>query len=167
VDIYGDYERSQLSPFHKSKMSLKGTLAYQSDPISAGIEVGQQTMENYVIRVDSASTIPADTSDAQAMMMSLFVRGKIIKDKLNFFARFDVFDPDANFKSNFTYSSGRASATETFITAGVDYTPVKNVHIMPNIWYNAYNDRSKNVSGKIKSDNDMALRLTFYYVYGK
>jgi len=69
---------------------------------------------------------------------------------------------------------------ENFATFGIDYTPLKNVHIMPNVWLNtyesaldvagtngttAYKSMNSNVTG-IKG-TDAVYRLTFYYVYGK
>ena len=65
---------------------------------------------------------------------------------------------------------------EGFLTVGLDYTPNKNVHIMPNIWMNTYSDmRTKPASydATKASDrtkyydrkSDMVVRLTFFYVF--
>ena len=53
---------------------------------------------------------------------------------------------------------------EQFITAGLDFTPVKNVHLMPNIWYNKYTNQGP---ANLYNSNDMVYRVTFYYVFGK
>ena len=129
------------------------------------MEAFQQTQQNYVVVADSATAPTSDTTDATVFGASLFVKGIVIKDKLNFFARCDVFDPDTKFNADKFYSSGASPVTETFITAGLDYTPNKNVHIMPNVWYNAYYNRTKNVTGVTKADYDLVVRLTFYYVF--
>ena len=91
--------------------------------------------------------------------------------KINFFARFDTFNPD-NKIDNAKYNKyigntggyNDPSTKETFITAGVDFTPVKNVHLMPNIWYNRYTNQ-----GFVSKYNsyDLTYRFTFYYVFGK
>jgi hypothetical protein len=73
-------------------------------------------------------------------------------------------------------STGDQTYKQDFLTLGVDYMPIKNVHIMPNIWYNHYatqlsSDLNNAVNGalasKAKSDYDLMYRVTFYYVFGK
>jgi hypothetical protein len=132
----------------------------------------------------------------QAAGFSLFVHGNIIKDKVGYFARYDAYNPinkiDNNQYKSYTSATGNyndngyilttnptsgsiSSATPTgdetskqqFITAGLDFTPIKNVHIMPNIWYVNYNSQLANVSGTVKKDHDMVYRMTFYYTFGK
>ncbi|MGN6618551.1 MAG: hypothetical protein ACTHJ5_15370, partial [Ilyomonas sp.] len=56
------------------------------------------------------------------------------------------------------------STKEQFITVGLDYTPVKNVHFMPNIWYNKYINQGYDAKN---NSHDLVYRITFYYVYGK
>lgn len=164
LDIYGDYYRSQLSPYHKSLTTGKVFLAYQNDKVTTGIEVFLQQAENNAVyyETDSLQKFATTTS---SFGYSVFVKGNIKKDKLNFFARYDSYDPDMNYDNENTYTSGGAPNTETFITAGVDYAPHKNVHIIPNIWYNSYSNRAKNVSGLSKNDYDLSPRVTFYYVF--
>ncbi|MEO6904352.1 MAG: hypothetical protein ABI315_14525 [Bacteroidia bacterium] len=165
IDLYGDYNRDQLDPYHKSKMTMKGALAYTSDIITVGVEVYNQTQQNYIINVDSTTATKKDTTNAVSFGASVFIKGRIIKDKLGYFARYDMYNPDSKFNPNKYYFSGSAPNTESFITAGFDYMPTKNVHIMPNIWYNAYNNRTKNVTRLKKSDNDLVARITFWYVF--
>lgn len=53
---------------------------------------------------------------------------------------------------------------EQFFTAGINYSPINKIHIMPNIWYNLYN----NASPREHYDAaDIVLRLSIYYIYGK
>ena len=68
-----------------------------------------------------------------------------------------------------------------FSTFGIDYTPIKNVHVMPNVWLNTYTSAldvtGSNAAGtKYASMNsnvtgvkgtDAVYRLTFYYIFGK
>ena len=136
-----------------------------------------------------------DTLNDAASGVSFYVHGDIIKNQLRFFARVDAYNPmtkinnsiynkyvgnTGNYNDNsyvMTYNSNgtptAATATgdqtykQTFVTVGLDYMPAKNVHLMPNIWYNHYASQMPGVTGKVAGDNDTVLRLTFYYVFGK
>ena len=165
VDIYADYERSQLSPIHKSKMGFKGFLAYNSDKLTVGVEFFQQAQENFSIHKDSVTALKQDTTDIAVMGYGAFIRGTIIKDKLNFFARYDWYSPDTKYDNSKYYISYTAYNIENFISAGIDFMPVKNVHIIPNIWYDSYSSRFKNIKGLAKYDNDLVLRLTIHYIF--
>jgi hypothetical protein len=165
VDVYSDYERVQLSPYHKSKTTAKAFVAYQTEKFSVGVESGWQIQKNYIIDSLPAPSAKVDTSDAISWVVSGFIRGTILKDKLFFFARYDAFNPDTKYNADNTYFVGGNPNKETFILAGLDYTPYKNVHIMPNIWYNSYNNRTNNVSGFTKNDYDLVGRITFFYLF--
>lgn len=167
IDIYGDYERTYLMPnFHKYKSNMKFDVMYTTDAFTAGAELYMTTMHNYVGYTDtSAIPFKTDTTDAKVMGVSVFVRARIIKDKLSFYGRYDMYNPDTDYSNILVYSMGSAPVTEAFITAGFDYTPHKNVHIMPNLWYNSYASRAKGVTGKVKTDYDMVPRLTVWYVF--
>jgi hypothetical protein len=97
-----------------------------------------------------------------------------VKDKLRFFARFDAYNPD-NKVDNSDYSkySGNTgnyndpATRESFITAGLDFTPIKNVHLEPNIWYNHYKSQLDGATGVLNGDYDLVYRMTFYFVFGK
>lgn len=103
----------------------------------------------------------ADTMSANAKAISVYVRGPIIKDKLNYFARVDDYNPDANYNA-VSYSSykGLTSAyepnnKETFITTGLDFTRIKNAHSMPNVWYNQYRSEQPGTAGSANKDHDL------------
>ena len=51
---------------------------------------------------------------------------------------------------------------ENFITAGLDYMPIDNVHFMPNVWVNSYSGKTSSLSEK---KADVVARMTFFYVY--
>ena len=60
------------------------------------------------------------------------------------------------------------TSKEMFITAGLDFTPVKNVHLMPNIWYNHYATQLTGAAKTAEPNNyDLVYRMTFYFVFGK
>jgi hypothetical protein len=141
---------------------------------------------------------------AHAMGTSFFVRGRIKSASngdpmLNFFARYDNYDPSGNLsnvvsepefsKSTATYSSSVSNydptTKEQFVTFGIDWMPIRNVHFMPNVWLNAYKSSLSNTGDNtykvaytsmnmnaagmtnISGSNgtDVVYRLTFYYIY--
>ena len=136
-----------------------------------------------------------DTINNNATGISLYVHGDIVKSVLRFFVRYDAYNPmkkiDNNTYNKYVANTGNyndnsytmtlnsngtptaATATgdmtykQTFFTAGLDYMPAKNVHLMPNIWLNHYASQMPGVTGTTAGDNDTVFRLTFYYVFGK
>jgi hypothetical protein len=147
---------------------LKIFVGYTTPKLTVGLEYFMNSLMGDNVATRIAGNF--DTLTTKASAASFFVRGPIKKDKLGFFARYDYYNPTAN-NNNSVYkkytpltSQYDPNTQEQFMTVGVDYTPVKNVHIMPNIWYNTYNNEGP---ANIKNDNDMVLRVTFYYIYGK
>ena len=194
VDVYADYERLNWAPtWHHDRQMIKGFIAYNSQPITIGVEGYINNMKG-----DTKATLiagGADTIATKAAGISFFVHGDIVKNKLRYFARVDTYNPNKNINTgmysaysgvsspggyntvgyHMTYSSSTGAPTaatantdptskETFITAGLDYMPYKNIHFEPNIWYNSYSSQLANVSNK---DHDMVWRLTFFFVFGK
>jgi len=178
-DIYGDYERLNWTPtWHHSRQMTKAYVAYNTPGLTIGVEGYVNVMKNdnlasrFTARPGGASI---DTLTSNALGISAYVHGDIIKGKLRFFARYDNTKPNSK-ADNATYKSYANPAgnydynnKEQFVTAGLDFTPVKNVHFMPNIWYNNYkSEQPAAIAGsKLKSDYDAVYRLTFYFVFGK
>ncbi len=171
VDLYADYERLNQAPgFHHTRNMLKGFAAYTTPAVTLGVEAFVNHGRQDVVGVQNTIN---DTLSASAKGLSVFARGIIIKDKLGYFARYDTYNPDSKY-DDVTYSAYKGLTStyepnnkESFITAGVDYTPVKNVHFMPNVWYNKYRSQSPLATGSAKKDYDLVYRITFYYVFGK
>ena len=161
LDVTADYEPSSST---QSKTTLHGFVGYQTDPITAGVEVVSQTQKNAAVDTTLGSA-NAKNVNITPIGISVFVRGQIIPDKLNYFARFDNYNPDTKFDNAFRYKKSPTNYTENFITAGIDFMPVKNVHFEPNIWIDSYKSLQNSVTGLAKSDYDMTARLTFYYVF--
>ena len=168
-DLYADYERLNWSPtWHHTRNMVKGFVAYTTPAITIGVEAFINHGNGDVVGTSATSK---DTLSANARAISTYIRGKIVKDKLGFFARMDNYNPDKDFDNN-TYSAYKGITStyepnnkEMFITAGLDFTPVKNVHFMPNIWYNRYTSQLANQSGTSYRDHDLVYRITFYYIY--
>jgi len=178
VQLYGDYEKIQNDsvnfPQQPTKITMKGFVAYQSDPITIGVAVFQQTASKSAIRyLNSDTTKTKDTTDATPFGISIFAHAPIVKNKLAVFVRWDSYDPDSKYSNNYSYVKGPNTTTpgvnghvkESFLTAGLDWTPTSNVHLMPNVWWNGYSDNATGTTGKVKSDYDMDIRLTFFWKF--
>ena len=206
IDIYQDYERLNWgvwtpgakagvqSPngfwYHDRNMT-KLFAAWNTKPLTIGFEGFQNTILGDVkVTGKDGNTYYRTT---KAMAMSFYVRGRVVSahagdpesdPKLNFFARYDNYDPsgnlsnianDANTKSYSAVTSNYEPTTkENFFTLGLDYMPFKNVHIMPNVWVNTYTsalDASNKTYDALNSNvnaskgTDAVYRLTFYYIF--
>lgn len=166
VDLNGDYERIQNVPFHKNKTTIKVGVAWQQTKFTIGAEAFSQFQKNFYVAKKTPLS-PDENRDGDASGLSFFVKGTIKKDKLNYFARYDSYSPDLKFNADYTYPATYPSNRESFVTAGIDFMPYKNIHIMPNIWYNHYHDQRNNATSIQRSDYDLSIRCTLFVVFGK
>ena len=184
-DIYADYERlgwtaASANGFtHHSRQMTKAYIAYNTPGLTVGVEGYVNVLKNDLVASKIAGG--TDTLTSNALGISAYVHGDIIKNKLRFFARYDNTKPnskeDATTYSKYANSAVGAGVSpnfdynnkEQFVTAGLDFTPAKGVHFMPNIWLANYKSNSLAAidGSKLKSDNDVVYRLTFYFVFGK
>ena len=165
LDLGTDNEWSQARPYQKSKTTYKAFLAYQTPKFTIGIEAFQQVQKNSTIFSEEAPSTVTDTVNVLASGVSVFARGPISK-KLGYILRYDYYNTDSKFNVNNVYAASYTGVnTESFVLAGFDYTPVKNVHFMPNVWYDMYNNQYSAVNNLSKKSNDLALRLTVYFIF--
>ncbi len=193
-----DYDRTQLTPYQTSRSLLKGFVAYTSEAFTLGVEAFTANLQNYSAYKDQSVKTKVDTTGAVAVGVSVFLRGRIVKDKLGYFARYDFWNPDTKFNSSRIYTLADNSNTivqgangtnvsENFFTAGLDWTIAKNVHLLPNVWFDQYTDNrittsttaaagtintltaespgGSAVGGHLKSDYDLVFRITFSYLF--
>jgi hypothetical protein len=174
VDFYADYMRLNWVPtWHHDRAMLKGFVAYTDTKFTIGVEgfINTLSKDNFATKIAGG----VDTLTVKAKGVSVFARGTLIKNKLAAFARWDSYNPDDKINNNIynkyvgnTSNYNDPNTKESFFTVGVDYTPVKNIHFMPNIWYNQYKNQSNpTATGALLKDHDMVYRMTFYYVFGK
>jgi hypothetical protein len=165
LDLGADNEWAQAKPYQKNKTTYKALLAYQTKMFTMGLEAFQQVQKNNTIFTEAAPSTVKDTVNALASGVSIFARGTICK-KLGYVLRYDYYNPDTKFNKNNLYTASYTGVfTESLVLAGLDYTPIKNVHLMPNVWYDMYNNRNAAVNNlSIKSD-DLAFRLTVHYIF--
>lgn len=172
IDIYADYVRTNPATAAVGGQShnvLKGFVAYTTPKLTVGVEAYTQKITNGI-----TNTTTATPTNATVNAISVFARGTIVKEKLGFFARYDGYNPAKDFNSADNYSVNTNLAAynpnvkETFYTAGLDFTPAKNIHFMPNVWLVDYKDqRDPSVTGYIANDHTLVYRATFYFVFGK
>ena len=204
INLYQDYERlnwgvyvpksptnsapSLNGPWYHDRNMTKLFIAWNTRRLTAGFE-GFRTTILGDVRV-TGKDVNTYYRNSEAMAMSFFVRGRILSNHqgnavLGFFARFDNFDPtgdlssivnDANTKSYLASTPAYDPTTkQQFVLLGFDYTPIKNVHFMPNLWLNTYTSSiSQSAANDLLNTNvtgikgtDVVWRLTFYYIYGK
>src|SRR5450755_4514556 len=201
VDVYADYQRLNWSgTWHHSRQMLKGFIAWNSSATDksmnpgTGYTIGVEGFVNNLKNDNVAVKIAGgnDTLSTAPSGMSFYVHGDIIKNKLRFFARYDIYNPnnkvnqtvykqysgntsnynDNSFRTTYNYTPATPTVTyitlgdqtykQNFITAGLDFKPTDRVHFMPNVWYNSY--ASQIATNK---DHDLVFRLTFFFAFGK
>jgi len=160
--IQGNYEhdRTSRTPVQQDISNFKVFAAYKTSSTTIALEAFRQIRTNNTL-ADSLFT------DVVPVGISFYVIQKLIKNKLNLFARLDFYDPDNKFASNKNYTIGYNTNKETFTTIGFDFIASKNVHLMPNLWYNKYENKLKATSGNLKSDYDLEGRMTLYFLFNK
>ncbi|MGZ3844823.1 MAG: hypothetical protein ACXVBX_10185 [Flavisolibacter sp.] len=169
LDLYADYERlNETTSWHHARNMVKGFIAYTTPAFTVGVEAFTNHGQQDVVGINP---VRKDTTTANARAISAYVRGSLKKDKLGYFVRVDSYNPDVNY-SNSNYDSYKGftgnyepNNKELFFTTGLDFTPVKNVHFIPNIWYNRYTSNQSGKSGEAYRDHDLVYRITFHYIY--
>jgi len=156
VELYGDV---QTGIDEKNQLLLKSLVGYKTEPLTIGVEVMHQTL--YHNKSDATNAVPFG--------FSVFARGSLVKDKLGAFARFDTFNPDLNYRAQDVPSVYNRSTMfqhydEQFFVAGLDFTPHKKVHLMPNIWINSYSAKGES-SILVERKADIVPRVTFLFEY--
>ena len=168
--IQGNFEhdRAASHPFYKDISTFKAFIAYKTPETTIGIEAFRQIQtNNSAYLTGSVPSMDTAYTNAQPSGVSLYATRQITKDKLHLFARFDMYNPDSKFSANKNYIQGYNSNKDFFATVGLDFIPYKNVHIMPNFWYNNYRSKISGASGNLKSDYDLVGRVTLYFIFNK
>ncbi|HXC06203.1 MAG TPA: hypothetical protein VNZ86_15705, partial [Bacteroidia bacterium] len=125
IGVYGDYTTQQYSPYHTSNMTMKVYASYRCEAFHLGFEAFQQTNQNsdiYKVYDPAIKNTDANNDTVSGVQMGISVWGsaKIIKNKLNIFARYDSYNPDTKWNTLNVYSkayagiSGSNLASATF-----------------------------------------------------
>ena len=170
--LYADYNRTALSPVIMYDNTYKVYADYKSRIFKIGFEAFEEFNKNENEYMGEGNTV---YSTGLQQGLSLFLSGKILEN-LNYFARFDMYNPDKKYNNNETYTATKATSfssvsvltyDQAFTDIGFDYTITKRMHIMPNLWYNRYESKIKNAADKLKSDYDLVPRITFFIIFNK
>ncbi len=139
VAPYVDYENV---PGGQDKATYMVFAGYEFRRVALGVEA-----------LDRANHRPAG-GNQQPAGVSLFARGAAIAT-VGAFARFDYWVPDR----------GATNRVDSQLwIAGLDWRPLKNVHVMPNVEATQYRARGSAVA---PGYHDLQARLTFYYLFSK
>jgi len=171
-DLYADYVKTAPATAvlgGQDHSMIKGFAAYTTPKITFGVEAYTEQIVNGLTNVTNGKVGENATVEA----ISLYSHGAICKD-WGFFARYDSYNPDNDFNASDVYTSNTNLGAyspftkEHFITAGLDYSPAKNVHFMPNIWFIQYEDlRDPATTGYLPDSHVLVYRVTFFYQFGK
>jgi hypothetical protein len=146
---YGDYE-SEPGKFDafdgqtksNGRITLAGFLnVREPDQYSFGLEGFYHITQNNLV------TGPAGPLENQnAFGITAFAWGSVA-DRLRLIGRFDAYNSNTAATKNAVY----------LIIGAIDYMPVKDIHLMPNIWVQSY--------AADNTTSDVVARMTFNYVY--
>ncbi|MFN4182538.1 MAG: hypothetical protein ACK4G3_04985, partial [bacterium] len=135
-------------PQNKDWQTFQGFLAYKAKDFQGGLLFASQTREN------------PGGKDTRLNVTSFYANYSASTNVKPFFRADWVSDPVPG-AENIAYFAMSSAAKPTFYLFGVDYAPIKDVHIIPNVEMVKY---SSPVSGPTPKD-DVFYRLTFFYVW--
>jgi hypothetical protein len=196
IDVYADYERLNWVPgWHHDRQMLKGFIAWSSPMITVGVEGFVNTL-----RADTKATLiagGADTISTKASGISMYVHGAIIPEKLRWFARVDLYNPNKNVNNNLYSAYAGISSPSGYMTPGYKYSyagsttgaptgetstgdpTAKETFFTAGLDFMPYKDihfepnvwlvhyGSQLSSTGTEGDSDVVWRLTFFFVFGK
>ena len=140
IEFYADHEPAADN---MNRTTLKGFISYQEPEFMAGAELLQQTQRHQ-------DPVLGDVAVFGISMYSWYKPA----DEYKVFVRADYYDPN-----RFDPHTG---FREFFFSIGLDYAPAKEFHCMPNLWVNAFADKSGFNRHK---DADIVPRITFFFLF--
>jgi hypothetical protein len=176
IDFYADYQRQNWvmgDHGHAARQMNKLAIVWVDKKFTIGTEAFINGLKQCEV---GTSATAKDTLDGRSTGISLYAHANIIQTKLRVWIRYDLYNPNTKY-DNTTYTKYAALYTvstsyepnnkERFLSFGLDYSPINNVHVMPNIWYNKYIGQQANLTGSAAHDHDLVWRMTFYFTFGK
>jgi len=176
IDFYADYQRQNWSPGehgHAARQMNKLALIWVDKKFTIGTEGFINGLKQSEVGINATAK---DTLDGNSKGITFYAHANIVKTKMKAWVRYDLYNPNTKY-DNSTYTKYNAlygvstsyepNNKEGFLSLGIDYMPVNNVHIMPNVWYNKYTSQQANLEGAAAKDHDLVWRLTFYFIFGK
>jgi len=146
VELYGDLDMRADSAH---RFTIQGFAAYQAEKGRAGVQFVRQTRKK------------KDADDINIEVLSVFAVADLM-EKISAFARFDhMFDVNSG-GEGISYLPFDATAKANLIVAGLDFTPAKDIHIMPNVELVIYGEPD---AGGDTPDMDVIPRITCYFKF--
>jgi hypothetical protein len=172
-DFYADYMKTGPATAlvgGQDHSMIKGFAAYTTPKITFGVEAYTQEIAQGLTNVTNGKV----GENARVEAISIYSHGSIYKGQLGFFARYDSYNPDheINAADAYTVNTNLPAYTpftkEKLAILGLDYSPAKNVHFMPNVWFIYYQDlRNSTTTGYMPDGHTLVYRVTFFYQFGK
>lgn len=196
VDLYADYQRLNWIPgWHHDRQMLKGYIAWTTPWLTAGVEAFVNTIKN-----DTKAALiagGADTIDTKANGISMYLHGAIVPDRLRWFARVDLYNPNKNVNNNLYSGYSGISSPSAYMSQGYKYSyagsttgaptgetgtgdpTAKETFFTAGLDFMPAHDvhfepnvwmvhyASQLASTGTEGDADVVWRLTFFYVFGK
>lgn len=135
-----DYEWSRED---REKYTFKIFGGWQKESGGFGIEAFQRTELN------------AGTAGAEVIPVGASVFGRArLSDRWATFGRYDYLDPNTE--------ADNSGYRENLLIIGVDFAPIKAVHLMPNAILKSYSGKTSAIPDK---DADIVARITLFYSY--
>jgi hypothetical protein len=174
-DLYADYQRQNWSAgaLNKSARQMtKGAIVWTTPKLVVGVE-------SYINGLQNAETgingVIKDTLNGRAIGTSFYIQ-YAVSSMFKLFFRYDTYNPNTMYNNTqytkyatlYTISTSyEPNNKERFLSAGFDFSPTRNIHFIPNVWYDKYIGQQANLVGKAANDYDLVYRLTFYFTFGK
>lgn len=140
------------------KTVTRGFASYSTDKFRLGFEVSKLFLEEMGMVQDVKQV-----KQLQPSIVSTFISPRI-RDNIWAFLRYDYFNPDSNYDSNFTYVNISENYNENLFIAGfqleIHNKLEHKIQISPNIYVNAYERKNNSF---VNRKSDVVLRMTLYY----
>ncbi len=135
---------------------LRAFLGYQADTFRFGGEIA---------RIINSVDTPAGFNEVEPLLFSLFAAFNVpqIGDNLEFFGRFDRFDPDTDFRADKIFPDDlQFFSNQSLLIVGFNYQPIDRISVIPNLYFNFYDTKTSGVANR---KSDVILRTTLYYTF--
>jgi hypothetical protein len=148
ISVFADYAfKDKKNGKNVSEFNTGGFVGYKMGKFTAGIEAFYKIAPNSYF-------ITSDTTAIKGLGISLFGIANIT-DKIGAFGRFDIFNPNTN--------SNAKGDSRNYIAAGIDFKPMSNIIISPNVLMETY-EKYATTAGDYKPKSSVWARLTFYWL---
>ncbi|GGB07526.1 hypothetical protein [Puia dinghuensis] len=194
IDLYTDYQRLNWQPgWHHDRQMFKAFAAWSSQPITIGVEgfINNMAADTKASKIGGG----ADTIATNSTGLAFFAHGDIVTNKLRWFARVDLYNPNTNIDNTKYTTYGGLNSPSGYLSTGyhMTYSPstgapttatattdntAKETFFTAGLDFMPYKDihfepnvwlvhYSSQQAAGTSADQDVVFRLTFFFVFGK